>query len=85
MTEDPAEIYADIIHLPHHRSKRRAPMPQADRAAQFSAFAALSGHSQALSETERRVIAHLDDTESIIPDFDVKSPPHENFRLTKEQ
>lgn len=47
------EKYADIIHLPHHRSTRRAPMSRADRAAQFSSFAALSGHSAAIQETAR--------------------------------
>lgn len=34
--------YDDIIHLPHHVSEKRVPMPIADRAAQFAPFAALS-------------------------------------------
>lgn len=46
-------IYDDIINLPHHRSLTRLPMPVADRAAQFSAFAALTGHSEAIRETGR--------------------------------
>lgn len=45
--------YDDIIHLPHHRSKKHAPMPLIDRAAQFSPFAALTGHEAAIKETER--------------------------------
>ena len=45
--------YDDIIHLPHHRSKKHAPMPLIDRAAQFSPFAALTGHDAAIKETER--------------------------------
>ena len=45
--------YADMLHLPHHRSRRRPPMPLADRAAQFSSFAALAGHSEAIRETAR--------------------------------
>ena len=45
--------YEDIIHLPHHRSKKHAPMPLIDRAAQFSPFAALTGHQDAVKETER--------------------------------
>lgn len=53
MTPDPTELYADIISLPHHRSARREHMPRAERAAQFSAFAALSGHGEAIRETAR--------------------------------
>ena len=45
--------YEDIIHLPHHRSKKHAPMPLIDRAAQFSPFAALTGHDVAIKETAR--------------------------------
>ena len=45
--------YDDIIHLPHHRSKKHAPMPLKDRAAQFSPFAALTGHDAAIKETAR--------------------------------
>ena len=45
--------FDDIIHLPHHVSKTRPPMPIADRAAQFSPFAALTGHGEAIKETER--------------------------------
>ncbi len=45
--------YSGIINLPHHISKIRAPMSLRDRAAQFSPFAALSGHDEALQETAR--------------------------------
>ena len=45
--------YDDIIHLPHHKSKTRPQMPLADRAAQFSPFAALTGHESAIRETAR--------------------------------
>ena len=45
--------YEDIIDLPHYRSKKHAPMPIIDRAAQFSPFAALTGHDAAIKETER--------------------------------
>ena len=45
--------YEDIIHLPHHRSRKHAPMPLIDRAAQFSPFAALTGHDAAIKETAR--------------------------------
>lgn len=45
--------YDDIIHLPHHVSVRRPQMPLLDRAAQFSPFAALTGHDAAIRETAR--------------------------------
>lgn len=45
--------YDDIINLPRHVSKTRKPMPIADRAAQFSAFAALKGYDDAIDETAR--------------------------------
>ena len=45
--------YDDIIDLPHHVSKSRPQMSVHDRAAQFSPFAALTGHGAAIKETER--------------------------------
>lgn len=45
--------YDDIINMPHHRSKKHPPMPIIDRAAQFSPFAALTGHEAAIKETAR--------------------------------
>ena len=45
--------YADIIDLPHHVSKRHPQMPMEKRAAQFSSFAAVSGHDEAIHETAR--------------------------------
>lgn len=47
------ENYKDIINLPHHRSKKRTHMSAHDRAAQFSPFAALTGHDDAIKETAR--------------------------------
>ena len=46
--------YDDILHLPHHVSATRPPMPLADRAAQFSPFAALTGYGDAIGETARQ-------------------------------
>ena len=46
--------YDDIIHLPHHVSKTRKPMPMINRAAQFAPFAALTGHDEAIAETARQ-------------------------------
>lgn len=45
--------YDDIINLPRHVSKKRPPMPIKDRAAQFSPFAALTGHDAEVKETAR--------------------------------
>lgn len=45
--------YGDIINLPHHISPKRARMSRHDRAAQFSPFAALTGHDAAIKETSR--------------------------------
>lgn len=45
--------YDDIIDLPHHVSGKHPQMPLLDRAAQFSPFAALTGHRAMIEETER--------------------------------
>lgn len=45
--------YDDIINLPRHISNKRSPMAIKDRAAQFSPFAALTGHDGAIKETAR--------------------------------
>ncbi len=45
--------YDDIIHLSRPISKRHRPMSAYDRAAQFSPFAALTGHDAAIQETAR--------------------------------
>lgn len=45
--------YDDIINLPHHVSATRPHMAVADRAAQFSPFAALTGYDAAIKETAR--------------------------------
>ena len=45
--------YDDIIDLPHHVSSTRPRMPLANRAAQFSPFAALTGFGEAIDETAR--------------------------------
>lgn len=45
--------YEDIIHLPHPTSKNHPRMSIQERAAQFSPFAALTGHAAAIAETAR--------------------------------
>ena len=47
------EKYEEIINLSHHTSSVRAPMPRADRAAQFAPYSALSGYEDAVEETAR--------------------------------
>ena len=55
--------YDDIINLPHPTSARHPRMPMADRAAQFSPFAALSGHGDAIRETARLTDRRIELTE----------------------
>lgn len=59
--------YSDIVDLPHHVSKVHKKMPVSDRAAQFSPFAALTGHDEAVKETARFVDEkkELDDSQKI--------------------
>lgn len=45
--------YDDMIPLPHPTSAKHPRMPAADRAAQFSPFAALTGYEAAIRETAR--------------------------------
>jgi hypothetical protein len=55
-----SESYDDIINLPHHVSATRTHMKREDRAAQFSPFAALTGHGAAIRETARLTDQKLD-------------------------
>ena len=52
--------YDDIINLPHHVSPTRQKMSMIDRAAQFSPFAALTGHNAAINETARLTENQID-------------------------
>lgn len=53
MKSDEQRKYDDMIYMPHHVSPRHSQMPLSDRAAQFSPFAALTGHDEAIRETAR--------------------------------
>lgn len=55
MNDEHGHKYDDIINLPHHVSARHPRMSLENRAAQFSPFAALTGHEEAILETERQV------------------------------
>lgn len=45
--------YDDIINLQHPTSTKHPRMSSYDRAAQFSPFAALTGHDEAIEETAK--------------------------------
>ena len=64
--------YDDIIDMPHHVSSRRAGMPLADRAAQFSPFAALTGYEDVIEETGRLTQPATELTESAIEQLNEK-------------
>ncbi|MCH5306773.1 MAG: hypothetical protein J1E37_01735 [Prevotella sp.] len=55
--------YSDIIHFPHHTSKRHPQMPIEARAAQFAPFAALTGYNAAINELVRKTLQQSPDLE----------------------
>lgn len=71
--------YDDMLDLPHHVSSTRPHMSRADRAAQFSPFAALTGFGAAIQETGRLT------GERFVPEEDVRRELDERLRLLKEQ
>ena len=50
MNNPDSRNYNDIIHLPHHVSKKHPQMSLLNRAAQFSPFASLAGYDAAIRE-----------------------------------
>lgn len=64
--------YDDIIDLPHPTSTKHSRMPLSDRAAQFSPFAALSGHGAAIAETARLTDRRIELDEDAKADLDRK-------------
>ncbi len=64
--------YADIIDLPHHVSQKHPQMPMEKRAAQFSPFAAVSGHDDAIGETARFTEEQLELSDDEIAVIDEK-------------
>ena len=74
-----AEIYSDIIDLPHHEPKTRMRMPRSNRAASFSPFAALSGYDDAVKETARLTDRQIEIGE------DTKIALNERLRIAMEQ
>lgn len=76
--ENISHKYDDIINLPHHVSKKHPQMSLHDRAAQFSPFAALTGHKAAINETAR-----LTDEKQILSE-DVIAKLNEQLNLIKD-
>lgn len=64
--------YDDIINLPHPTSPQHPRMSAIDRAAQFSPFAALSGHEAAVKETARLTDRRIELTEDKKTELDMK-------------
>ena len=60
MTNPDEHRYDDMLYLPHHTSLTRRPMPLADRAAQFSPFAAMTGYEAAIHENARLTYAFVE-------------------------
>lgn len=58
--------YDDIIDLPNPTSRKHPRMSLYDRAAQFSPFAALTGHDAAIKETARLTTDKLELSEDTI-------------------
>lgn len=64
--------YDDMLHLPHPTSQKHPRMPLSDRAAQFSPFAALTGHEAAVKETARLTDQRIELDESVKVILDAK-------------
>ena len=78
MKRQEKHTYDDIIHLPRHVSSRHPQMSLLNRAAQFSPFAALTGHEAAIHEAAR-----LTDT-FVEPDEDKKEQLDDQLQLIRE-
>ena len=64
--------YDDIIHLTHPTSIKHPRMPIQDRAAIFSPFAALAGHSAAIAKTARLTDQRMELDEDTKMELDLK-------------
>ena len=77
--EESRKKYADIIDLPHHQSDTRPKMSNYDRAAQFSPFAALTGHADSIKETARLTDEYSE------PSEEMKAKMNEKILFLMEQ
>ena len=77
--------YDDIINLPHHVSATRPHMPMSNRAAQFSPFAALSGHEDAVREAARLTEEKIELSEDAQAALDAKLRPLSDGSMTGKE
>ncbi len=64
--------YKSILNQVHHQSVERPRMSMTDRAAQFSSFAALTGHAEAIKEEARLVDSKSELNEQEIYELNTK-------------
>ena len=72
--------FCEIMNLPHHVSQNRRHMTLAERAAQFSAFAALTGYDDEIRETAR-----LTDMQECMAEDDLAELNAAFFRLVETE
>lgn len=72
MKEAGISEYEDMIALPHHVSASHPQMALADRAAQFSPFAALTGYEDAIDESARLTEEQIELDENAREELDEK-------------
>lgn len=63
MNNEVMKKYGDIIYSSPPQNPSRAKMPNRDRAAQFSPFAALTGHAESIKETARYTDEYFEPSE----------------------
>lgn len=62
--------YSDIMDMPRPKSQKHRSMDAGDRAAQFSPFAALTGHGAAINETRRQTDKKIELSEDSLEELD---------------
>ncbi len=65
-----SDDYSDIIRHPRYRLRSHRPMSEQSRAAQFSAFAALTGYDEEIGEAARLTDMHRDLSEDALAALD---------------
>ena len=69
---DDPHRYDDMLDLPHHVSPNRRRMTQAERAAQFAPFAALTGFGESITRAARQVERQIERGEAEKAELDRK-------------
>lgn len=60
----------ELLHQPHYRLRHHRPMAMASRAAQFSAFAALTGYDEDIAEAGRLTDPRAEMSEDALAELD---------------